>query len=120
MYKTISWNVSVLEHLKQFNKNNIKVNIIEFVKIDDIKKNEDLNDFIKEVFIHFSKFYKVNDFKINYNMMGSQKVKSDLINLDDNQFLIDYTSSLKRNINRQPDTETDKRFLYLFNMIEDY
>ena len=120
MYKKIPWNLSVLEHLKQFNENNIKINKMEFVKIEDIKKNKDLNDFIKEVFIQFSKFYKVNEIKINYNKMGSEKSKSDLINLDDKQFLIDYTSILKRNVIRQPDTETDKRFLYLFDMIEDY
>ena len=64
MYKIIPWNLSVLEHLKEFNDNNIKIKKIEIVKLEDIKKNKELNDFIKEVFYQFSKLYKVDEIKI--------------------------------------------------------
>ena len=120
MHKTIPWNLSVLEHLKEFNKNNIKIKRIEFVKIEDIKNNKDLNDFIKEVFLQFFKLYKTNEIQINYNKMCSEKHKDDLINLDGEQLLIDYNTCLERNIIKEPDTETDKRFLYLFKRIDDY
>ena len=120
MYKSFPWNLSVLEHLKEFNKNNMKINKIEFVKIEDIKNNKDLNDFIKEVFFQFFKLYKTNVIKVNYNKMGSEKSNDDLISLDDKQLLIDYNTCLERNIIREPDTETDKRFLYLFKKIDDY
>ena len=120
MYKIIPWNLSVLEHLKEFNDNNIKIKKIEIVKLEDIKNNKELNDFIKEVFYQFSKLYKVDEIKIDYNKMGSAKSKDDLINLDSKQLLINYSACLERNIIKEPDSEIDKRFLYLYKMIDDY
>ena len=120
MYKKIPWNLSVLEHLKEFNDNNIKIKKIEIVKLEDIKNNKELNDFIKEVFYQFSKLYKVDEIKIDYNKMGSSKSKGDLINLDSKQLLINYSACLERNIIKEPDSEIDKRFLYLYKMIDDY
>lgn len=121
MYKKFPWNLSVLEHLKQFNKNNKPINKVEFVKIDDIKNNKELNDFIKNVFVQFCEFYDIDVVKIKYNKMISEKSKFDFIELDDEEkILIDYSVCLERNIARKPDTETDKRYLYLFDLIEDY
>ena len=120
MHKKIPWNLSVLEHLKEFNKNNIKIKKIEFAKIEDIKNNKDLNDFIKEVFYQFSKLYKVDEIKIDYNKMGYAKSKNDLINLDDKQLFINYSACLERNTIKEPDSEFDKRFLYLYKMVDDY
>ena len=52
--------------------------------------------------------------------MGSSKSKGDLINLDSKQLLINYSACLERNIIKEPDSEIDKRFLYLYKMIDDY
>ena len=120
MFTKSSWDISVLEHLKQFNQNNKLINKNEYYSINDIKENKVFNDFIKEVFILFGQSYKIDKIKINYNKMGSEKSKDNLSDLDGDRILVDYRTVLTQNIIRKPDTKTDRRYLYLFNMTEDY
>lgn len=121
MFKKNSWNISVLEHLKLFNdKNKKEKDNIEHYSLDFIKNNKDLNDFIKEVMILFSNFFDIEEVKIDYSRTGSEKSRDNLDINDDDGISIDYGTSLRRDIIKKPDTETDKRYLYLFDLIEEY
>lgn len=121
MYKKIAWNLTVLGNLKQLNENNKTINKVEYDKINDIKNNKELNDFIKNVFAQFCDAYGIDVVKINYNKMISEKSRFDLIDIDDNEkILIDFSTCLERKIIKMPDTETDKRYLYLLDMIDNY
>ena len=115
MHKKLTWNLSVLEHLKQFNENNKPIKLFENVKLDDIKNNSDLHDFIKEVFIQFSKYYQCETIKMNYNEIGLEKSKENIDQIDDDQLIFDYRICLEKKKNKIPDTETDKNLFYMFD-----
>ena len=67
----------------------------------------------------FCDFFDIEEVKIDYNWMGSEKSRGNL-NINDDGILLDYGTSLRRNIIKKSDTETDKRYLYLFDLIEEY
>ena len=117
MHNKFIWNLSVLEHIKQFKENNKPKEFFETFTLDEIKNKEDLNDFIKEVFILFAKFYECDKITIEYNRLGFDKSKESQYQIGENQILIDYNIGLEKRRIKVPDTETDKKLLYLF---EDY
>ena len=116
MYDISTWNLSVLEHLKQFNKNNKTISKTEEIKINDIIKNNKMSDFIKDIFIQFNQHYECNDILLfNYSVSGSsKKPNEDLYYIKKDVFLFDYGVYSENTIINVPDTETDKNILHLF------
>ena len=114
MHDKSTWNLSVLEHLKQFKKNNKYISEEKEVKLNDIIKSKTMSEFIKDILIQFNKFYKCNDIILfNYGVSGScKKANEDYIAND--VLVFDYGDYLENTIINVPDTETDKKILHLF------
>ena len=115
MHDISTWNLSVLEHFKQFNKNNKTFSKTEEVKINDIIKSKKMSDFIKDIFIQFNQHYECNDILLfNYSVSGSPKPNKDLYYTKKDVFVLDYSVYSENTIINVPDTETDKNILHLF------
>jgi len=116
MHDKSTWNLSVLEHLNQFKKNNKYISESKEVKLNDIIKNKTMSEFIKDILIQFNQLYKCNDIILfNYGVSGScKKANEDLDNIGDDVLVFDYGDYLENTIINVPDTETDKKILYLF------
>ena len=115
MYNKKTWDLSVCEHLKQFNMKNKKINKAYEVDIDDVKQNEDFNDFIKEIFIKINKYYKLdNQITFNFKEVGSEKSKDNISFAKSDKLLFDFSVCLTNRRVTIPDTETDSRLLRYF------
>ena len=116
MHDKSTWNLSVLEHLKQFKKNNKYISEEKEVKLNDIIKSKTVSEFIKDIIIQYNKFYKCNDIiHFNYGVSGScKKANEDLDNISNDVLVFDYGDYLENTIINVPDTETDKKILHLF------
>ena len=116
MHDISTWNSSVLEHLKQFKKNNKTISKTEEVKLNDIIKSKKMSDFIKDIFVQFNQHYECNDILLfNYSVSGSSKKRNeDLYYTKKDVFLFDYNVYSENTIINVPDTETDKNILHLF------
>ena len=116
MHDKSTWNLSVLEHLKQFKKNNKYISEEKEVKLNDIIKSKTMSEFIKDIIIQFNQCYKCNDIiHFNYGVSGScKKANEDLDNISNDVLVFDYGDYLENTIINVPDTETDKKILHLF------
>ena len=116
MHDKSTWNLSVLEHLKQFKKNNKYISEEKEVKLNDIIKSKTMSEFIKDIIIQFNLRYKCNDIiHFNYGVSGScKKANEDLDNISNDVLVFDYGDYLENTIINVPDTETDKKILHLF------
>ena len=116
MHDKSTWNLSVLEHLKQFKKNNKYISEEKEVKLNDIIKSKTMSEFIKDILIQFNLSYKCNDIMLfNYGVSGScKKANEDLDNISNDVLVFDYGDYLENTIINVPDTETDKKILHLF------
>ena len=116
MHDKSTWNLSVLEHLKQFKKNNKFISKEKEVKLDDIIKSKTMSEFIKDIIIQFNQLYKCNDIILfNYGVSGScKKSNEDLDYIENDVIVFDYGDYLENTIINVPDTETNKKILHLF------
>ena len=116
MHDKSTWNLSVLEHLKQFKKNNKFISKEKEVKLDDIIKSKTMSEFIKDIIIQFNQLYKCNDIILfNYGVSGSCKnANEDLDYIGNDVIVFDYGDYLENTIINVPDTETNKKILHLF------
>ena len=108
MHDKSTWNLSVLEHLKEFNKNNKAILKVHDENLDNILKNKNLSNFIKEIFIQFNKYYECNGFmKFDYSVLSdSEKLIEDLYFIEKGCFLFDYEVYLEKTKITIPDTGT--------------
>ena len=114
MYDKSTWELSILEHLEQFNENNKSKHKIEQINIEQIKKNEKIDNFMKEIFIQFNNFYKCND-KISLNYTTSAERSNDIIdNTPKNELIFDYNDFVENNKIIIPDTETNEKQFYKY------
>ena len=106
MYDISTWTLSVLEHLDQFNENNKSISEIKQLSIEEINKNEKIDDFMKQIFIQFNKFYKCND-EIILNYTTSAERSNDISdNIPDDELIFDYNVGVEIDRIKFPDTET--------------
>ena len=108
MHDKSTWNLSVLEHLKEFNKNNKAILKVHDENLDNILKNKNLSNFIKDIFIQFNKYYECNGImKFDYSVLGdSEKLIEDLYFIEKGCFLFDYEVYLEKTKITIPDTGT--------------
>ena len=108
MHDKSTWNLSVLEHLKEFNKNNKAILKVHDENLDNILKNKNLSNFIKDIFIQFNKYYECNGImKFDYSVLGdSEKSIEDLYFIEKGCFLFDYEVYLEKTKITIPDTGT--------------
>ena len=115
MYQSSTWNMTISDHLQEFNENNHGIKKIVGVNIEEIKNNEKMNNFIKDIFIIFNKFYKCgNNIMVKYNTVGSEQSKEELNFIDDNKILLNYKTVLETTKINIPDTEIDKNLIKIF------
>ena len=115
MYYNKTWDLSVKDFLIEFNKNNKAVNKTITYSLKEIKENEKINDFIKEIIIQFNTIYKCNgEIKLDYNEYYSLKQKDNSL-FNEDEIELDFSVYMERNKITIPDTETDLRLLNLFN-----
>ena len=98
MHDKSTWKLSVLEHLKEFNKNNKAILKVHDENLDNILKNKNLSNFIKDIFIQFNKYYECNGImKFDYSVLGdSEKLIEDLYFIEKGCFLFDYEVYLEK------------------------
>ena len=108
MHDKSTWKLSVLEHLKEFNKNNKAILKVHDENLDNILKNKNLSNFIKDIFIQFNKYYECNGImKFDYSVLGdSEKLIEDLYFIEKGCFLFDYEVYLEKTKITIPDTGT--------------
>ena len=75
-----------------------------------------MNDFLKDIFIQYIIFYKLKSINLYYNEALLDFRKSDENNnyMSNDEFILDYSICLQNTKVNAPDTETDKKLLYLF------
>ena len=115
MYDESTWELSILEHLQQFNENNKSKHKIEQINIEEIKKkNKKIDDFIKQVFIQFNKSYKCNDqITLNY-AISAERSNYILDNTPNNELIFDFNDYVENNRIIMPDTETNEKQFYKY------
>ena len=108
MHDKSTWKLSVLEHLKEFNKNNKAILKVHDENLENILKNKNLSNFIKDIFIQFNKYYECNGImKFDYSVLGdSEKLIEDLYFIEKGCFLFDYEVYLEKTKITIPDTGT--------------
>ena len=116
MFDLSTWKLSVKEHLEKFNKNNIPKIMDKTYYLNEIKDNDTMNDFLKDIFIQYIIFYKLKSINLYYNEALLDSRKSDENNnyMNNDEFFLDYSICLQNTKVNVPDTETDKKLLYLF------
>ena len=114
MYDKSTWTLSVLEHLERFNENNKSKQKIEQISIEEINKNERIDDFMKQIFIQFNKFYKCNDqITLNY-AISAERTNYFFDNTPNNELIFDYNDFVENNRIIIPDTETNEKQFYKY------
>ena len=116
MFDLSTWKLSVKEHLEKFNKNNIPKIMDKTYYLNEIKENDTMNDFLKDIFIQYIIFYKLKSINLYYNEALLDFRKSDENNnyMSNDELILDYSICLQNTKVNVPDTETDKKLLYLF------
>ena len=113
-HNKLTWNLSVLEHLKLFSKNNKPSLENKSEKLENIIKNKTLSKFIKNIFSQFNKYYKCDGvFDFDYNIFISKKSNEDPYPIGKDSLLFDYSVYLENTIITAPDTGTIKNVQHL-------
>ena len=116
MFDITTWKLSILEHLKQFTKNNKVKQVIKFINLDDIKNDNKLDNFLKDIFIMFNNFYECkNQIRLDYSVLGYEQSNYDSYFIGKSKFILDFNLCLETSKVNISDTETDKNILNLFN-----
>ena len=90
MFDKSAWSSSVAKHLEQFNENNKSIHKIMKISLDEIKKDDNIDDFIKQIFIEFNEFYKCNNqIILYYNISAERSIDMNYDNIPDNELIFD-------------------------------
>ena len=115
MFDSKTWEATVPEHLKKFNGNNQRIKKTVNVSLEEIMKDDHMNDFIKDVFTIFNRFYKCeNILTLKFNTVGSEKADEDSSFIDSDKILLNYNTVLENTKITIPDTGTDKNLIKIF------
>ena len=116
MFDLSTWKLSVKDHLEIFNKNNIPKIMNKTYNLNEIKGNSTMNNFLKDLFIQYTIFYKLKSINLYYHetLLGSGKSDENNNSMNNDEFFLDYSICLQNTKVNVPDTETDKKLFYLF------
>ena len=116
MFDKTTWDLPVYKHLELFKEDNRELSEDKKRKIDDIQKDLNMADFIKDIIFQFDKFYKGDgQLELNYLEYGSEKPNDNLMFIDENnEVFLDYSTYIETSKITIPDTETDKNVLNKF------
>jgi len=116
MFDKTTWDLPVYKHLELFKEDNRVLSEDKKRKIDDIQKDLNMADFIKDIIFQFDKFYKGDgQLELNYLEYGSEKPNDNLMFIDENnEVFLDYSTYIETSKITIPDTETDKNVLNKF------
>ena len=94
MFKPSTWNLTIVEHLKKFNENNIDKKETRLIKIDDLMKDTNIFDFLKKIFKEIDESLKCNN-EINFDFSFHSDYRKSKSKKEGGQepgsFLLDYS-----------------------------